>query len=216
MAYDHEEQEQLASVKAWWNQYGSLLTWLLIIAMAIYVGWSGWNYYQRKQSVQSSFLYEELEKSIVARDNLKILRTATDLQTKFGSTPYAQMSAFAAAKSAFDANDIAITRAQLSWVIDHGSAEEYKAIAKLRLSGLLLDIKSYDSALNLLETKFPIQFSGLVADRKGDILVSQNKNDLARASYEFALKKTEKNSPMRPLIQMKLDALGDMPVKAAS
>lgn len=216
MAYDHEEQEQLALLKAWWNENGNLLTWVLIIAMAVYAGWSGWNYYQRKQSVQSSLLYEELEKSILAKDDVKILRTATDLQTKFGGTSYAEMGSLAAAKSAFDANNTTIARAHLSWIINHGSTEEYKAIAKLRLSSLLLDAKSYDDALNLLETKFPAQFSGLVANRKGDILVSQNKNALARTSYEFALKKTEKNSPIRQLIQMKLDALGDESIKAAS
>lgn len=215
MAYDHEEQEQLASIKAWWSQYGNLLTWLLIIAMAIYAGWSGWNYYQRKQSAQASLLYEELQKSIVARDNVKILRAATDLQTKFGKTAYAQMGALVAAKSAFDANDITIAEKQLLWAIDFGSGEEYKAIAKLRLSGLLLDTKSYDEALKLLETNFPAQFSSLVADRKGDVLVLQHKNDMARSSYALALEKVEQNSPIRQLIQMKLDALSSSSVKAA-
>ncbi|MEO8598315.1 MAG: tetratricopeptide repeat protein [bacterium] len=215
MAYDHEEEEQLASIKAWWNQYGSLITWLLIIVMAIYAGWSGWNYYQRKQSVQASLLYGALEKSIEAKDNVKVLRAAEDLQTKYGKTPYAQMSALAAAKSAFDANDMKVAKAQLLWTIENGKDEEYKAIAKLRLSGLLLDIKSYDEALKLLGTSFPAQFAGLVADRKGDILVSQNKQDMARSSYESALQKIEKNSPIRPLVQMKLDALGSSPVKDA-
>lgn len=215
MAYDHEEEEQLASIKAWWNQYGNLLTWLLILAMAVYAGWSGWHYYQRKQAAQASLLYDELEKSIVAKDNVKILRTAEDLQSKFGKTPYAQMSALAAAKSAFDANDMKVAKAQLIWAIDFGNDEEYKAIAKLRLSGLLLDTKSYEEALKLLETNFPAQFSGLVADRKGDILVSQKKNEMARSSYELALKKIEQNSPIRPLIQMKLDALGNSPVRDA-
>lgn len=215
MAYDHEEEEQLASIKAWWNQYGSLITWLLIIVMAIYAGWSGWNYYQRKQSVQASLLYDALEKSIAAKDNVKVLRAAQDLQTKYGKTPYAQMSALAAAKSAFDANDMKVSKAQLVWAIEHSKDEEYKAIAKLRLSGLLLDIKSYDEALKLLGTSFPAQFSGLVADRKGDILASQNKQDMARSSYALALQNIEKNSPIRPLIQMKLDALGSSPVKNA-
>lgn len=216
MAYDHEEQEQLASIKAWWGQYGSLLTWLLIIAMTIYAGWTGWKYYERRQSAQSSLLYEELEKSIIAKDNVKTLRIATDLQTKFGKTPYAQMGALASAKSAFDANDMATAKAQLSWAIDFGSDEEYKAIAKLRLSGLLLDAKAYDEALKLLETNFPAQFSGLVADRKGDILVSQNKNDMARTAYKLALEKIEKDSPIRQLIQMKLDALGSSPARSIS
>lgn len=215
MAYDHEEQEQLAAIKAWWSQYGNLMTWLLIIAMAIYAGWSGWNYYQHKQTAQASLLYEELEKSIAAKDNVKILRAATDLQVKFGKTPYAQMGALAAAKSAFDANDMKVAKTQLLWVIDYGSDDEYKAIAKLRLSGLLLDIQSYDEALKLLETNFPAQFSSLVADRKGDVFVLQNKNDVARSSYELALEKIEQNSPIHQLIQMKLDSLGGSPVKAA-
>lgn len=215
MAYDHEEQEQLALIKGWWNQYGNLITWFLISVMAAYAGWSGWNYYQRKQTVQSSLLYEELEKSVIAKDNAKTLRAATDLQARFGSTLYAQMGAFSAAKNAFDANDIANARKQLLWVIDHGSAAEYQAIARLRLSGLLLDGKSYEEALRLLDMKFPLQFSGLVADRQGDILVSQNKNDLARTSYKFALQNTEKNSSIHQMIQMKLDALGNVSVKAA-
>lgn len=216
MAYDHEEQEQLAAIKAWWSRYGNLLTWLLIISLAIYAGWSGWNYYQHKQSAQASLLYEELEKSIAVKDNVKILRAATDLQAKFGKTPYAQMGALAAAKSAFEANDTKVAKTQLLWVIDNGSDEEYKAIAKLRLSGLLLDIQSYDEALKLLETNFPAQFSSLVADRKGDIFVLQNKNDVARSSYQLALEKTEQNSPIHQLIQMKLDSLGGSSVKAAS
>ena len=34
MAYDLEEQEQLATIKAWWNQYGNLTSWILIAALA--------------------------------------------------------------------------------------------------------------------------------------------------------------------------------------
>ncbi|HJW56494.1 MAG TPA: tetratricopeptide repeat protein, partial [Burkholderiaceae bacterium] len=69
MAYDLEEQEQLASLKAWWNQFGNLVTWLLIIALAGYAAWTGWNYYQRTQSVQAGQLYEELQKAAASKDN---------------------------------------------------------------------------------------------------------------------------------------------------
>jgi predicted negative regulator of RcsB-dependent stress response len=67
MAYDLEEQEQLATLKAWWNQYGNLLTWLLIIALAAYAAWTGWNYYQRNQAAQAGQLYEELQKAAVSK-----------------------------------------------------------------------------------------------------------------------------------------------------
>jgi predicted negative regulator of RcsB-dependent stress response len=130
------------------------------------------------------------------------------MQSKFGKTVYAEMSALAAAKAAFDANDLKSAKAQLQWVMDHGKDEEYKAIARLRLAGILLDEKSYDEGLKLLSGEFPARFAGMVADRKGDLLVAQNKIAEARAAYKLALEKTEPNDPGRQLIQVKLDAIG--------
>ncbi|MCW5298451.1 YfgM family protein [Herbaspirillum lusitanum] len=216
MAYDLEEQEQLASIKAWWSKYGNLLTWVLIVALAAYGAWSGWNLYQRKQSQQASQLYEEQQKAAEAKDNAKVLRAATDMQDKFSGTAYAQMSALVAAKTAFSANDTETAKKQLQWVIDHGRDAEYKAIASIRLAGLLLDAKAYDDALKLLAGDFPAQFAGAVADRKGDILVAQDKRDEARTAYQLALDKTDERNPGRQLIQLKLDAIGGTPAKAAA
>ncbi len=216
MAYDLEEQEQLASIKAWWSKYGNLLTWVLIAALAAYGAWSGWNLYQRKQSQQASQLYEEQQKAAQAKDGAKVLRAATDMQDKFSGTAYAQMSALVAAKTAFEANDTETAKKQLQWVIDHGRDAEYKAIASIRLAGLLLDSKAYDDALKLLAGDFPAQFAGAVADRKGDILVAQDKRDEARSAYQLALDKTDERNPGRQLIQLKLDAIGGAPAKAAA
>jgi len=216
MAYDLEEQEQLASIKAWWSKYGNLLTWVLIIALAAYAAWSGWNIYLNKQSQQASQLYDEQQRAVEAKDNAKVLRAATDMQDKFSGTAYAQMSALVSAKVAFDANDTETAKKQLQWVIDHGRDAEYKAIASIRMAGLLLDAKAYDDALKLLAGDFPAQFAGVVADRKGDILVAQDKRDEARAAYQLALDKTDPRSPGRQLIQLKLDAIGGAPAKAAA
>lgn len=216
MAYDLEEQEQLASIKAWWSKYGNLLTWVLIVALAAYGAWSGWNLYQRKQSQQASQLYEEQQKAAEAKDNAKVLRAATDMQDKFSGTAYAQMSALVAAKTAFSANNTETAKKQLQWVIDHGRDAEYKAIASIRLAGLLLDARAYDDALKLLAGDFPSQFAGAVADRKGDILVAQDKRDEARSAYQLALDKTDERNPGRQLIQLKLDAIGGAPAKAAA
>ncbi len=216
MAYDLEEQEQLATLKAWWNQYGNLSTWLLIIALGGYAAWAGWGYYQRNQVTQAGQLYEELQKGIGAKDNAKVQRAASDMTAKFGGTAYAQMGALAAAKSAFDANDPKAAKTQLQWIVDNGSNDEYKAIAKIRLAGILLDEKAYDDGLKLLSGDFPEQFAGAVADRKGDILAAQAKVDEARAAYKLALDKTDEKNPARQLIQLKLDAIGGAAAKAAA
>ncbi|SNS59300.1 Putative negative regulator of RcsB-dependent stress response [Noviherbaspirillum humi] len=208
MAYDHEEQEQLASLKAWWNQYGNLVTWVLIAALAAYAGWTGWKAYERNQTSQAALLYEELEKAAAAKDLPKVQRAAADLGDRFGRTAYAQMGGLVAAKAAVDANDLKLAKAQLQQVADKGRDEEYRAVAKLRLAGILLDEKAYDDGLKLLGGSFPAQFAGAVADRKGDLLMAQNKTDEARAAYQQALEKTDQKNPGRQLIQLKLDALG--------
>jgi len=207
MAYDLEEQEQLASLKAWWTQYGNLVTWILIVALAGVSGWYGWKNYQRSQATQASALYATLEDAAAAKDNAKVQRAAADIESKYGSTAYGAMGALNAAKSAFDANDNKAAKAQLQWVIEHG-ADEYKAVARIRLAGVLLDEKAYDEALKVLAGDVPAQFAGAVADRKGDVLAASNKLTEARAAYKAALDATDKKNPGRQLIQLKLEAIG--------
>ncbi|MQA39540.1 YfgM family protein [Rugamonas aquatica] len=207
MAYDLEEQEQIATLKAWWDKYGNLTSWVLIAGLAAYSGFTGWNYYQRTQAAQASALYDELQAAVGTKDNAKVLRAAGDMESKFGSTAYASMSALVAAKSSFEANDLKSAKAQLQWAADHGG-DEFKAVAKVRLAGLLLDEKAYDEALKVLSGEVAPQFAGTVADRKGDILVAQNKLVEARAAYQAALDATDKKNPGRQLIQLKFEAIG--------
>lgn len=207
MAYDLEEQEQIANFKAFWGQYGNLISWVLIIALGSYAGYNFWNAHQRTQAAEASGLYDGLTEAVQANDKAKIQRITSDIEGKFGSTAYGQMAALAAAKAAFDANDLKTAKTQLQWAIDHGD-DEYKAIAKLRMSGVLLDEKAYDQALAQLNGEFPAQFAADVLDRKGDILVAQNKLADARTAYQGALDKMAKNHPGRQVVQVKLDAIG--------
>ena len=207
MAYDLEEQEQLADLKAFWNKYGNLLTWVLIAVLGSYAAYNFWNYHQRNQASDASVLYEELQKSLADKDNVKVQRIAADVESKFGSTAYGAMAALAAAKGAFDANDLKTAKVQLQWAIDHGT-DEYKSIAKLRLAGVLLDEKAYDDGLKLLATNFLPQFAGAVADRKGDIFVAQNKLAEARTAYQAALAAMDSKNPGRKLVELKFESIG--------
>jgi predicted negative regulator of RcsB-dependent stress response len=215
MAYDLEEQEQLATLKAFWSTYGNLITWVLIIALGGYAGYNFWNSHTRGKTAEASALYDELQNSLLANDNAKVQRIASDIKTKFDGTVYAQMSALGAAKGAFEANDLKTAKAQLQWVVEHGN-EEYQSIAKLRLTGVLLDEKSYDEALKVLGTSFLPQYKAEVADRKGDVLVAQNKLAEARSAYQAALEAMDKKNPGRQLVQIKLDAIGGAPAAKAA
>lgn len=208
MAYDLEEQEQLATLKAWWSQYGNPVTWALILGLGGYAAWSGWNLYQRNQTAQAAQLYDEVQKAVSAKDNSKVQRAATDMENRYNRTPYAQMAALAAAKSAMEISDTKAASLQLEWAANNGYDEEYQAIAKIRLAAVYLDEKSYDKGLNILSGTFPPGFKAVVADRKGDILVAQNKVEEARSAYQAALEHMDQKNPGRQLIELKLDAIG--------
>lgn len=208
MAYDHEEQEQIASLKAWWDKYGNMVTWLVTAFLLAYASWTGWNYWQRSQAAKAAVLYEELVKAVESNDASKRTRASADLKDKFSGTAYAQMGALIAARAAFDAADLKAAKGELLWVSENGKNEEFKAIARIRLAGVLLDEKAYDEGLKVLSVDFPDQFAALVADRKGDLYFGLNKLEDARAAYQTALDKTEVKNPARQLIQLKLDAVG--------
>ncbi|MBB1633861.1 MULTISPECIES: YfgM family protein [Cupriavidus] len=208
MAYDLEEQEQLESLKAWWRQYGNTVTWALIAGLLAFAAWSGWNYWQRKQAGEAALLYEQVAKAAESRDVERIKRAAGDLEEKFGKTAYGPMTALVSAKVLYDAGDLAGTKAQLQWAIDHGDGE-YAHLARVRLAGVLLDEKAYDQGLALLKDEPPAPFVALYADRRGDLLAAQDKRPEARLAYQKALDKLSANdAAMRQIIQFKLDALG--------
>jgi len=212
MAYDHAEQEQLDALKSWWKQYGNLVTWLLIAVLSVFVIWKAWGIYQAKQSGQASVLFEEVQKALQEKDQTKILRAVTDVQEKYANTEYAQMASMLAAKNAVELHDLKMAKNQLTWVHEHGKTVEFKSLAKIRLAGILLDEKSYDDALKLLDGDFPPELASSVADRKGDIFVAQNKINDARAAYQLALDKGTDKNPDHQFIQLKLDSLGGVPI----
>jgi predicted negative regulator of RcsB-dependent stress response len=216
MAYDLEEQEQIDQIKAFWAKYGNLISWVLIIVLAGYAGWTYWSNTQSSHASQAAGLYNTMETALQAKDNAKAQTAAEDIRKDFGNTVYAQFSALALAKQAIDTSDTKSAKAQLQWVIDSKYNDEFVTIARVRLSGILLDEKAYDDAMKLLSAEAPAKFQALVEDRKGDILAAQNKIDEARAMYKSALDKTDEKSPAHSMIELKLESVGGSSAKSAA
>ena len=216
MAYDHGEQEQLDALKAWWKQYGNVATWILILVLLSFSAWKGWGLYQSKQSMQASLLYEAIENAIKSNDQAKAQSALSEIQNKYAKTDYASMASLLAAKNLFLQTNLKGSQEQLIWVVNNTKSPELKSLAKIRLAGIFLDIKSFDEALKQLSGEFPKELNANVADRKGDILVAQNKIDEARLAYQSALDLSSNKNPNKQLIQLKLDALGGSPAKVAN
>lgn len=214
MAYDLEEQEKIASLKAWWDRYGNALATIVTgVAIAI-AGYNVYQWYQRDKAAKAAGAYDELQRAVAAKDQAHTRELAGILLDKYGSTAYAEMGALMAAKANVDAGDVKTAKAQLQWTLEHAIDPEYRAIARIRLAGLLLDEGAFDEAQKLVAAtaagELSVPFQASFADRRGDIYLAQEKRDDARREYSAALALLESRSEGRGytnVVQLKLDGL---------
>ena len=121
-----------------------------------------------------------------------------------------------AAKVRYEKGQTDESRAALAWVVENAVDDEYRALARLRLAGVLLDAKQYDDALKQLDPVAQGPFAALAADRRGDILQAQGKTAEAKAAYQQAWKAMDEKVEYRRLVDAKLTALGAAPTAAAA
>jgi predicted negative regulator of RcsB-dependent stress response len=209
MAYDLEEQEKIEALKSWWAQYGTLVVVAALAAALSVAAFQGWRYYRQSQAVAAVTLYEQLDQAERAGEHKRVRDIAGQITGTYGSTVYAGFAALSAARASFDTGDLAAAKSQLQWVMDRAKEQEVRDIARLRLAGVLLDEKNPAEALKLLEAKPVEVMTGLYADMRGDILLTQGKRAEARSAYQLALDRTEAGSQYRGVIEAKLDSLGD-------
>jgi predicted negative regulator of RcsB-dependent stress response len=206
---DLEEQEQLAQLKSWWETYGNMLVMGLVLAAVVFSGWQGWRYWQDRQSTEASNLYETLGKSMQGSEAKAVRDAAGELLEKYPGTLYASMGALSSAKYFFDKADLKAAKAQLQWVIDKTSSDEFRDVARLRMANVLLDEKAYDEGLKALDSKHGDAFDAQFAALKGDLLFAKGQPAEAKAAYKVALEKADKkNAGLRESVQVRLDALG--------
>lgn len=209
---DLEEQEQLDQLKHFWNQYGNLITWALIVVLGIFAAWNSYHYWQRNQAAQAAAMFDEVERVVKAGDIARIDRAFGDMKDRFASTTYAQQAGLLVAKQYYEAGKLDAAKAALGWVAEKSSDEGYQAIARLRLAGLLIESKAFEEALKQLTVPFPASFAALVDDRKGDIYLLQGKRSEALAQYRKAYSGFGERTEYRRLVEVKLNSLGVDPV----
>ena len=99
-------------------------------------------------------------------------------------------------------------RATLTWAVANAKDEGYRDLARLRLAALQMDAKQYDEAGKTLDGVKSADFAPLVADRRGDLALLQNKPDVAKAEFKKAFDGMDKQLDYRRLLEVKLASLG--------
>lgn len=71
MAYDLEEQESLAQLKAWWDKWGNLTLSCITVICLAFAGYNGWHWYKRYQGGKATVAYVQLQNAYVQNDEKK-------------------------------------------------------------------------------------------------------------------------------------------------
>jgi predicted negative regulator of RcsB-dependent stress response len=213
---DLQEQEQLDELKAFWKEYGNLITWLIVIALGALAAWNGWQWYQREQAGKAGAMYDELDRAAQAGDADRAARVFADLKERYPRTAFAEQAGLLAAKLQYEKGKPDAAKESLRWVAEHAVEPAYKSIARLRLAGVMLDQKQYDEALKQLAAVEGKEFQALAQDRRGDILLAQGKRDEAKAAYQAVWKALDPAVEYRRLVEAKLTSLGAAPQPLAN
>jgi predicted negative regulator of RcsB-dependent stress response len=213
---DLEEQEQLEQLKAFWKQHGNLVTWVLVVVLGGFAAWNGWGIYQRDQGAKAGAMFDEVDRAAQAADADVATRIFADMKSRYPRAAFTQQAGLVAARVAAEKGKLDDAQASLAWVADNAGESEYRAIARLRLAGLLLDAKKFDEALKQLDGIDSPEFAGLAADRRGDIFLTQGKNEEAKAAYLKAWSAIDDKVDYRRLVEAKLNILGAQPAASAA
>ena len=116
-AYDLEEQERIDALKDWWEKWRTLIYVGVAAFLLGIAGLQGWKYYQAKQQQEAEVLFKSVEKTAqevaASKEYKKLSEAATAMAGQYPKSFQATDAQLLAAKSAFDAGDLAAARTHL-------------------------------------------------------------------------------------------------------
>jgi len=202
------DNEELERLQAWWKTNGRAVIAGVVLGVILVFAGNYWRHYKAAQAEAASALYEQMMMNQQQGNKDAIQATGGKLMQDFASTPYAGKAALLLAKASFEAGDVASSRAQLQWAIDHATEDATRHAARLRLARIMLDQAEIEPALKLIDVKDQDGFESEYQELKGDLLVKKADMDGARRAYRQAKESLPPNSSYARILNIKLDDLG--------
>jgi len=187
------EEEQVEAIKKWWNENGKSLIITIVVVLAGYFGWNGYQENQRVQGEAASSIYQQLVNKATKplaeqteADKTEIETVAAQLKAEFPNSLYAKFAGLYLAKFAIEANNFEAAAAELQALVDAGEKGPIAYLAQVRLARVFIQQEKLDEALTLVATTPEASFAAQYEEVKGDVLFA--KGDLAKAlsAYQAA------------------------------
>jgi len=206
--FNLQEQEQLTKLAYFWRDWGKYLMAVIAIIILAYTSNVIWVANAASNATKAAVIYNQLNTAVKAKDTATVYKLADNLEKEYPRVEYSSMGSIIAAKTAYDARDMAKATAYLNWTIKKTKDKGMAAIAMLRLADVYIDQQKFDLAINTLMQDHDASFDALFYTKRGDSYVARNDLNKARDAYKEAIEKAGQDQNMVGTIQMKLDVLG--------
>lgn len=198
------ENDQVDAIKRFFTENGIALAVGVILGVGALVGWRYWTSHQENNARNASLAYEQ---SVTPLSSGK--PDALSAAEKFAADEKNTYGAFASlelAQQFVDKNQLENAEKQLQQGLAAASDDNLKSVINMRLARVQLQMKQPDAALKTLEGIKGEGWTAIVADLRGEILLSKGDKQGARAAWEAGVK-SDASPALSEMMRMKMNNL---------
>jgi predicted negative regulator of RcsB-dependent stress response len=167
------------------------------------------NQLQKDANEKASLIYNDWNKEISleapSKENLDAILSM--LLKEYPKTGYTQLALLNMANFDANLNNLEDSLKNFEKLIDltdgFNGNKILNKISRVSSARILLSLERHDEAIEMIEAFSSSNTNGYIHELTGDILVKQEKNDLAKAQYEMAVKKYS-DETSKSIISMKI------------
>ncbi len=217
------EEEQIAALKDFWEDWGNLILTIALVISAGFAGWRYWQVHQRHHREELSMAFQRVMvdyqhiQTEASSDKATTANTALHadaerlIQLDSGSG-YADLSHWLLARVAVDHQDYKEARHQLQLVFDHHPEDQIAQLTALRMASVDIASGQPAQALQDLQKVHDAAYDASRKELEGDADLANHQPELARAAYQAADQALVRDKlPPRPLLNLKMADMGIAP-----
>ena len=191
------------------DKYKKVLVILIILIISTLSFFVISNQIQKDANEKASLIYNDWNKEISleapSKQNLDAILNM--LLKEYPKTGYTKLALLNMANFDANLNNLEDSLKNFEKLIDltdgFNGNKILNKISRVSSARILLSLERHDEAIEMIEAFSSSNTNGYIHELTGDILVKQEKNDLAKAQYEMAVKKYS-DETSKSIISMKI------------
>ena len=203
------EEEQLESIKKWWQRNGNIVTICLSVVLLCVAGYRYMHWHQDKITQQASITYERMMMEFSNHNNKAVRSYANELIKDYDKSVYADVAHLTLAKLYIAKDNLDKAKSELQFVAEKSKMTSLKQIAKIRIARILAADKAYSDALKELSSVEDKVYLPVINELKGDIYGATGQFQEAISSYRLAIDEVKNNGMGNLFLEMKTNELAN-------